>query len=155
MAGAAAGEMQVPDKVKLLVRLVMRAFYEPVDIVTADVLLRETCVKQDDIATLLQLEEQQVKISLNKLQEDKVVKVRKMEDPRRDPNDTRNKWAQYWNIDYRTVGRPETSSPLYPRHVGASAHVCRRLLRHSLIISPFRCCGVAALRRCGVGTVSL
>ena len=52
--------MQIPPVLKSLVRKIMRAFYEPIDIVVADVLVRETCVKQDDIASLLQLDEQQV-----------------------------------------------------------------------------------------------
>eukprot|EP00911_Craspedida_sp_UC1_P002358 UC1_evm1s1769 len=99
---ATSVETAVPEELHDLMRLVLRAFYDPVEILVCDVLLRDSCVKQEDIAALLQLDEQrQVHIALNRLYEDKIVKYREMEDPRRDPALKKQKF-RFWYIDYAT-----------------------------------------------------
>lgn len=71
---------EVPDSLKKLVKNVMRAFYVVEETLIMDMLLRNACMKEEDISELLKLDKKQMGVSLKRLKNDQFIKTRmKME----------------------------------------------------------------------------
>ncbi|XP_065835354.1 general transcription factor IIE subunit 1-like [Oscarella lobularis] len=65
---------EVPDLLKRLARIVVRAFYSKEDTIVLDALVRHVCVKEDDLSELLYMEKRALRQSLVHLKKDKLIK---------------------------------------------------------------------------------
>lgn len=71
---------EVPSSLKQLARLVVRGFYSPEDALIVDMLVRNACMKEDDIAELLRFGKKQMRTRILTLKKDKLIQIRlKME----------------------------------------------------------------------------
>ncbi|XP_067945802.1 general transcription factor IIE subunit 1-like [Watersipora subatra] len=71
---------EVPDPLRKLLKFVMRGFYTIEETLIIDMLLRNACMKEEDISELLKLDKKQMGVSLKRLKNDQFIKTRmKME----------------------------------------------------------------------------
>ncbi|XP_018325740.1 general transcription factor IIE subunit 1 [Agrilus planipennis] len=67
---------EIPSSLKQLARLVVRGFYTIEDALIVDILVRNPCMKEDDICELLKLERKQLRARISVLKNDKFIQVR-------------------------------------------------------------------------------
>ncbi|GBP04835.1 General transcription factor IIE subunit 1 [Eumeta japonica] len=102
-ATASSGEVkyvtEVPSSLKQLARLVVRGFYTIEDALIIDMLVRNPCMKEDDIAELLRFEKKQMRARISTLRNDKFIQIRlKMETG----PDGKAQKVNYYFINYKT-----------------------------------------------------
>ena len=89
---------EVPDPLKKLLKYVMRAFYTVEETLIMDMLLKNACMKEEDISELLKLDKKQMGVSLKRLKNDQFIKTRmKMES---DPDGKTTTKHNYYFIHY-------------------------------------------------------
>lgn len=90
---------EVPSSLKQLARLVVRGFYSIEDALIIDMLVRNPCMKEDDIAELLRFEKKQMRARISTLRNDKFIQIRlKMETG----PDGKAQKVNYYFINYKT-----------------------------------------------------
>lgn len=67
---------EVPSSLKQLARLVVRGFYTIEDALIIDMLVRNPCMKEDDICELLKFERKMLRAKIATLKNDKFIQVR-------------------------------------------------------------------------------
>lgn len=67
---------EVPSSLKELARLVVRGFYSIEDSLIIDMLVRNPCMKEDDICELLKFERKMLRARIAILKSDKFIQVR-------------------------------------------------------------------------------
>ncbi|XP_033741256.1 general transcription factor IIE subunit 1-like [Pecten maximus] len=67
---------EVPETLKRLARLIARGFYSMEHAIVIDLLVRNPCMKEDDIAELLKFDRKHLRALLNTLKNEKFVKMR-------------------------------------------------------------------------------
>lgn len=67
---------EVPSSLKQLARLVARGFYTVEDALLIDMLVRNPCMKEDDICELLKFERKMLRSRIAGLKNDKFIQVR-------------------------------------------------------------------------------
>jgi transcription initiation factor TFIIE subunit alpha len=67
---------EVPASLKRLIRLVVRGFYSIEHAIVIDLLVRNPCMKEDDIIELLKFDRKQLRAYVNTLKNEKFLKVR-------------------------------------------------------------------------------
>jgi transcription initiation factor TFIIE subunit alpha len=90
---------EVPSSLKQLARLVVRGFYTIEDALIVDMLVRNPCMKEDDICELLKFERKMLRARISTLRNDKFIQVRlKMETGM----DGKAQKVNYYFINYKT-----------------------------------------------------
>ncbi|KYN05787.1 PREDICTED: general transcription factor IIE subunit 1 [Cyphomyrmex costatus] len=90
---------EVPSSLKKLARLVVRGFYTIEDALIVDMLVRNPCMKEDDICELLKFERKMLRARISTLRSDKFIQVRlKMETGL----DGKAQKVNYYFINYKT-----------------------------------------------------
>lgn len=89
---------EVPTALKRLVRLVMRGFYTVEHVILMDMLIRNPCMKEDDLVELLKFERKQLRSVIAQLKNDRFVKVRLRMETGADGKATRQ---NYYYINYK------------------------------------------------------
>ncbi|XP_011872982.1 PREDICTED: general transcription factor IIE subunit 1 [Vollenhovia emeryi] len=90
---------EVPSSLKKLARLVVRGFYTIEDVLIVDMLVRNPCMKEDDICELLKFEKKMLRARISTLRNDKFIQVRlKMETG----SDGKAQKVNYYFINYKT-----------------------------------------------------
>ncbi|XP_073951881.1 general transcription factor IIE subunit 1-like [Choristoneura fumiferana] len=90
---------EVPSSLKQLARLVVRGFYTIEDSLIVDMLVRNPCMKEDDICELLKFERKMLRARIATLKNDKFIQVRlKMETGL----DGKAQKVNYYFINYKT-----------------------------------------------------
>lgn len=90
---------EVPSSLKQLARLVVRGFYTIEDALIVDMLVRNPCLKEDDISELLRFEKKMLRARLTMLKNDKFMSARlKMETG---PDGKAHK-VNYYYINFKT-----------------------------------------------------
>ncbi|PSN30913.1 General transcription factor IIE subunit 1 [Blattella germanica] len=90
---------EVPSSLKQLARLVVRGFYTIEDALIVDMLVRNPCMKEDDICELLKFERKMLRGRISTLRNDKFIQVRlKMETGL----DGKAQKVNYYFINYKT-----------------------------------------------------
>lgn len=90
---------EVPSSLKQLARLVVRGFYSIEDALIIDMLVRNPCMKEDDICELLKFEKKQLRARISILKNDKFIQVRlRMETG----SDGKAQKVNYYFINYKT-----------------------------------------------------
>nr|CAB3251285.1 general transcription factor IIE subunit 1-like [Phallusia mammillata] len=91
---------EVPDALQRLVRCTVRGFYGIEHALTVDVLVRNACVKEEDIQELLKFDKKQLRTVINQLKNDKFLKSRAYVETQDDGKVTRH---YYYYINYRSI----------------------------------------------------
>lgn len=90
---------EVPSSLKQLARLVVRGFYTIEDALIVDMLVRNPCMKEDDICELLKFDRKQLRARIANLRSDKYIQVRlRMETGR----DGKAQKVNYYFINYKS-----------------------------------------------------
>lgn len=89
---------EVPSTLKRLVRMVMRGFYNIEQVILMDMLIRNPCMKEDDLVELLKFERKQLRAVIAQLKNDRFVKVRLRMETGPDGKTTRQ---NYYYINYK------------------------------------------------------
>ncbi|XP_035785667.1 general transcription factor IIE subunit 1-like [Anopheles albimanus] len=90
---------EIPSSLKQLARLVVRGFYTIEDALVVDMLVRNPCMKEDDICELLKFERKMLRARISILRNDKFLQVRlKMETG----PDGKAQKVNYYFINYKT-----------------------------------------------------
>lgn len=90
---------EIPSSLKQLARLVVRGFYNIEDALIVDMLVRNPCMKEDDICELLKFERKMLRSKIATLKNDKFIQVRlKMETGL----DGKAQKVNYYFINYKT-----------------------------------------------------
>lgn len=90
---------EVPSSLKQLARLVVRGFYSIEDALIIDMLVRNPCMKEDDICELLKFERKMLRARIAILKNDKFIQVRlRMETG----TDGKAQKVNYYFINYKT-----------------------------------------------------
>ncbi|KAF4532395.1 hypothetical protein B566_EDAN003847 [Ephemera danica] len=90
---------EVPSSLKQLARLVVRGFYCIEDALIVDMLVRNPCMKEDDICELLKFERKMLRARITTLKSDKFIQVRlKMETG----TDGKAQKVNYYFINYKS-----------------------------------------------------
>ncbi|KAJ8670335.1 hypothetical protein QAD02_001594 [Eretmocerus hayati] len=90
---------EVPSSLKQLARLVVRGFYSIEDSLIIDMLVRNPCMKEDDICDLLKFDRKMLRARITTLKNDKFIQVRlKMETGL----DGKAQKVNYYFINYKT-----------------------------------------------------
>ncbi|XP_058803096.1 general transcription factor IIE subunit 1 [Phymastichus coffea] len=90
---------EVPSSLKQLARLVVRGFYTIEDALIVDMLVRNPCMKEDDICDLLKFDRKMLRARITALRNDKFIQVRlKMETG----SDGKAQKVNYYFINYKT-----------------------------------------------------
>ncbi|XP_075233417.1 transcription factor IIEalpha [Lycorma delicatula] len=90
---------EVPSSLKQLARLVVRGFYTIEDALIIDMLVRNPCMKEDDICELLKFERKMLRARIATLRNDKFIQVRlRMETG----SDGKAQKVNYYFINYKT-----------------------------------------------------
>uniref|UniRef100_A0A0A9Y1I7 General transcription factor IIE subunit 1 n=1 Tax=Lygus hesperus TaxID=30085 RepID=A0A0A9Y1I7_LYGHE len=90
---------EVPSSLKQLARLVVRGFYSIEDTLIIDMLVRNPCMKEDDIVELLRFEKKMLRARIATLKADKFIQVRlRMETG----EDGKAQKVNYYFINYKT-----------------------------------------------------
>ncbi|CAB0017278.1 unnamed protein product, partial [Nesidiocoris tenuis] len=91
---------EVPSSLKQLARLVVRGFYSIDDTLIIDMLVRNPCMKEDDICELLKFEKKMLRARIATLRADKFIQVRlRMETG----EDGKAQKVNYYFINYKTI----------------------------------------------------
>ncbi|OAD60521.1 General transcription factor IIE subunit 1 [Eufriesea mexicana] len=99
MSGEERLVTEVPSSLKQLARLVVRGFYTIEDALIVDMLVRNPCMKEDDICELLKFERKMLRSRISTLRNDKFIQVRlKMETG----SDGKAQKVNYYFINYKT-----------------------------------------------------
>ncbi|CAK9802480.1 General transcription factor IIE subunit 1 [Anthophora quadrimaculata] len=99
MSGEGRLVTEVPSSLKQLARLVVRGFYTIEDALIVDMLVRNPCMKEDDICELLKFERKMLRARISTLRNDKFIQVRlKMETG----SDGKAQKVNYYFINYKT-----------------------------------------------------
>lgn len=88
---------EVPQSMKRLVRLVARGFYSVEHALVIDMLVRNPCMKEDDMLELLKFDRKQLRAVINTLKNEKFIKVRMRVETDADGRTTRH---NYYFISY-------------------------------------------------------
>jgi len=88
---------EVPENLKRLARLVARGFYSMEHAIVIDLLVRNPCMKEDDIVELLKFDKKYLRALLNTLKNEKILKVRMKVETDEDGKTTRH---NYYFINY-------------------------------------------------------
>ncbi|XP_069487660.1 general transcription factor IIE subunit 1-like [Ambystoma mexicanum] len=91
---------EVPATLKRLAKYIVRGFYGLEHALTLDVLIRYPCVKEEDIATLLQFDKKQLRTVINTLKGDKLFKSRMRVETVANGKSTRH---NYYYINYKVL----------------------------------------------------
>ena len=67
---------EVPESLTRLARLIVRGFYSPETAIVIDMLVRNPCIKEEDMIELLKFERKQLRSIINSLKADKILKAR-------------------------------------------------------------------------------
>ncbi|KAK7940010.1 hypothetical protein WMY93_003336 [Mugilogobius chulae] len=94
---------EVPAELKRLAKQVVRGFYGIEHALALDVLIRNPCVREEDMQELLKFDRKQLRSVLNTLKADKFVKCRMRVETAPDGKTTRH---NYYFINYRPRGQP-------------------------------------------------
>ncbi|KAF2880189.1 hypothetical protein ILUMI_25990 [Ignelater luminosus] len=90
---------EVPSSLKQLARLVVRGFYTIEDALIVDMLVRNPCMKEDDICELLKFDRKQLRARIATLRSDKYIQVRlRMETG----TDGKAQKVNYYFINYKS-----------------------------------------------------
>ncbi|KAK5645750.1 hypothetical protein RI129_004214 [Pyrocoelia pectoralis] len=90
---------EVPSSLKQLARLVVRGFYTIEDALIVDMLVRNPCMKEDDICELLKFDRKQLRARIATLRSDKYIQVRlRMETG----SDGKAQKVNYYFINYKS-----------------------------------------------------
>lgn len=89
---------EVPSNLKRLARMVVRGFYSVEHVVIIDMLVRNPCMKEDDLSELLKFEKKQLRTCIAQLKNDKFIKVRLKMETGPDGKATRQ---NYYFINYK------------------------------------------------------
>lgn len=89
----------VPDKLKRLAKYVMHGFYTVEHALVVDLLVRNTIMKEDDIADLLKFDKKQLRTLLIKIKNDKLLKQVMRVETQADGRTNRH---YYYYINYKT-----------------------------------------------------
>lgn len=90
---------EIPECLKNIVRLVVRGFYPIEDVLIIDMLVRNPCMKEEDIAELLRFERKQLRARIAILRNDKFIQIRlRMETG----TDGKAQKVNYYFINYKT-----------------------------------------------------
>lgn len=92
---------EVPAALKRLAKQVVRGFYGVEHALALDVLIRNPCVREEDMLELLKFDRKQLRSVLNTLKADKFVKCRMRVETAPDGKTTRH---NYYFINYRFYG---------------------------------------------------
>ncbi|XP_053981199.1 general transcription factor IIE subunit 1 [Hylaeus volcanicus] len=99
MSGEERLVTEIPSSLKQLARLVVRGFYTIEDALIVDMLVRNPCMKEDDICELLKFERKMLRARISTLRNDKFIQVRlKMETG----SDGKAQKVNYYFINYKT-----------------------------------------------------
>uniref|UniRef100_A0A3B3DKM1 General transcription factor IIE subunit 1 n=1 Tax=Oryzias melastigma TaxID=30732 RepID=A0A3B3DKM1_ORYME len=91
---------EVPAALKRLAKQVVRGFYDVEHALALDVLIRNPCVREEDMQELLKFDRKQLRSVLNTLKADKFVKCRMRVETAVDGKTTRH---NYYFINYRVL----------------------------------------------------
>lgn len=91
---------EVPGSLKQLARLVVRGFYSPEHVILIDMLVRNPCMKEDDLVDLLKFERKQLRSIIAQLKNDKFIKVRLRMETGPEGKATRQ---NYYFINYKVL----------------------------------------------------
>nr|XP_019821142.1 PREDICTED: general transcription factor IIE subunit 1 [Bos indicus] len=91
---------EVPAALKRLAKYVIRGFYGIEHALALDILIRNPCVKEEDMLELLKFDRKQLRSVLNNLKGDKFIKCRMRVETAADGKTTRH---NYYFINYRTL----------------------------------------------------
>lgn len=91
---------EVPAALKRLAKQVVRGFYGIEHALALDVLIRNACVREEDMLELLKFDRKQLRSVLNTLKADKFVKCRMRVETAPDGKTTRH---NYYFINYRLL----------------------------------------------------
>uniref|UniRef100_A0A336M2K2 General transcription factor IIE subunit 1 n=1 Tax=Culicoides sonorensis TaxID=179676 RepID=A0A336M2K2_CULSO len=90
---------EIPSSLKQLARLVVRGFHTIEDALIIDMLVRNPCMKEDDLCELLKFERKMLRAKIATLRNDKFIQIRlKMETG----PDGKAQKANYYFINYKT-----------------------------------------------------
>jgi transcription initiation factor TFIIE subunit alpha len=89
---------EVPESLKRLARYIVRAFYGAEHAIIIDLLVRNPCMKEDDLLELLKFDRKQLRSSINTLKTDKFLKSRMKLETDADGKNTRH---NYYFINYK------------------------------------------------------
>jgi len=88
---------EVPEALKTLVKKVMRGFYSREVTLIMELLLRNACMKEDDIVELLKFDKKQMGVSIKGLKMDQFIKTRMKVESDADGKTSRH---NYYFINY-------------------------------------------------------
>lgn len=88
----------IPDSLQRLARLVSRAFYSIEHVITIDMLIRNPCMREEDLSDLLKFERKQLRAVIAQLKNDKFIKVKLKMETGPDGKATRQ---NYYFINYK------------------------------------------------------
>ncbi|CAH1788072.1 unnamed protein product [Owenia fusiformis] len=91
---------EVPEMLKKLVKFVSRKFYGPEFGLIIDMLVRNPCMKEEDLVELIKLDRKQLRICANAMKQDKLLKVRVRVETDTQGRTTRH---NYFFIDYKML----------------------------------------------------
>nr|XP_032832746.1 general transcription factor IIE subunit 1 isoform X1 [Petromyzon marinus]XP_032832747.1 general transcription factor IIE subunit 1 isoform X1 [Petromyzon marinus] len=91
---------EVPASLKRLAKFIVRGFYGSEYALALDVLIRNPCVREEDIQELLKFDRKQLRSVLNTLKADKFIKCRMCMETAPDGKSTRH---NYYFINYRLL----------------------------------------------------
>jgi len=99
---------EIPDPLKKLARLILRGFYAFDHSLILDILVRNRCIKEEDILSLCKFEKKQLKAILTTLKQEKILKSKvRMENTPGAEADEKGNIAQtkynYYFINYRAI----------------------------------------------------
>ncbi|XP_043472132.1 general transcription factor IIE subunit 1 [Leptopilina heterotoma] len=90
---------EIPSSLKQLARIVARGFYTIEDALIIDMLVRNPCMKEDDLLELLKFEKKQMRARIATLRNDKFIQIRlKMETG----SDGKAQKVNYYFINYKS-----------------------------------------------------
>ncbi|XP_052037650.1 general transcription factor IIE subunit 1-like [Apodemus sylvaticus] len=91
---------EVPTALKRLAKYVVRGFYDIEHVLALDILIRNRCVKEEDMLELLKFNRKQLRSVLNNLKADKFIKSRMRVETAANGKTTHH---NYYFISYRTL----------------------------------------------------
>ncbi|KAK8385987.1 hypothetical protein O3P69_010618 [Scylla paramamosain] len=91
--------MEVPQKLQMLVRLVVRGFYTTEDILIIDMLVRNFCMSEEDLCDLLKFDRKMLRQRISTLRADRFIQAR-MKMVTLEDNKTQKE--QYYFINYKS-----------------------------------------------------
>ena len=89
---------EIPQTLKRLIRLITRGFYGMEHAIIIDLLVRNPCMKEDDMVEILQFDRKQMRAMINTLKTDKFIKTRMRVETDAEGKATRH---NYYFINYQ------------------------------------------------------